>query len=136
MSTRATYQFVDKHSDFTVFKHHDGYPEGGLQWIARALKYAWPLPRFEADEFAASFVAANKPRGGGGDIRLTTSKDVHGDTEYHYVVTRVDGKIHVQVNDLILGSGNKDRKLNLISEGFLDDLLDKYAPGREWIKEV
>jgi hypothetical protein len=44
----------------TIYKHSDGYPEGAVCWITRALEFAWPLPRFEADEFAAAFVAANK----------------------------------------------------------------------------
>ena len=41
----------------TVYKHSDG----AVCWINKALEHAWPLPRFEADEFAAAFVAANKP---------------------------------------------------------------------------
>ena len=46
----------------TVYKHSDGYPYGAVCWITKALEHAWPLPRFEADEFAAAFVvAANKP---------------------------------------------------------------------------
>ena len=62
MSTRACYRFIDpKTSDVvTVYKHHDGYPEGAVCWITKAIEYAWRLPRFEADEFAAAFVAANK----------------------------------------------------------------------------
>jgi len=33
-----------------------------VQWIESALEFAWKLPRYEADEFAAAFVAANKSR--------------------------------------------------------------------------
>jgi hypothetical protein len=43
------------------YKHSDGYPDGAVCWITKALEHAWPLPRFAADEFAAAFVAANKP---------------------------------------------------------------------------
>jgi len=62
MSTRAMYTFIDPESKEThhVYKHYDGYPKGAARWIKAALAYAWPLPRFEADEFAAAFVAANK----------------------------------------------------------------------------
>jgi hypothetical protein len=62
MSTRACYRFVDPASSevVTIYKHHDGYPEGAVCWITKALDYAWRLARFEADEFAAAFVAANK----------------------------------------------------------------------------
>ncbi len=44
----------------TVYKHRDGYPSGAAQAIEAALPCAWPLPRFEPDEFAAAFVRANK----------------------------------------------------------------------------
>jgi hypothetical protein len=60
MSTRACYTFKDKHNTIHVYKHNDGYPTGAAEHIARALPYAWPLPRFEAVDFAAAFVAANK----------------------------------------------------------------------------
>jgi hypothetical protein len=44
----------------TVYKHRDGYPSGAAQAIEAALPHAWPLPRFEPDEFAAAFVRGNK----------------------------------------------------------------------------
>jgi hypothetical protein len=66
VSTRACYRFIPDNgpNDFpgvvTVYKHHDGYPSGAAKAIEAALDCAWQLPRFEADEFAAAFVAANK----------------------------------------------------------------------------
>jgi hypothetical protein len=64
MGTRACYRFIDRPGEgaevITIYKHSDGYPEGAVCWITKALDFAWPLPRFEADEFAAAFVAANK----------------------------------------------------------------------------
>lgn len=65
MSTRGCYRFIDgdNQGPYTVYKHSDNYPwgqYGGVAAIAAALPYAWPLPRFEADEFAAGFVSANK----------------------------------------------------------------------------
>lgn len=66
MSTRACYRFIPEQgpNDFpgvvTVYKHQDGYPSGAAKAIEAALSYAWPLPRFEADEFAAAFVRGNK----------------------------------------------------------------------------
>jgi hypothetical protein len=66
MSTRACYRFFplngpnDWPGVVTVFKHSDGYPTGAAQAIEAALPHAWPLPRFEPDEFAAGFVRANK----------------------------------------------------------------------------
>ena len=70
MGTRAVYFFYDEEcrtgGDFYgVYKHYDGYPSGAASHIEAAKEYAWQLPRFEADEFAAAFVAANKnPKGG------------------------------------------------------------------------
>src|SRR6266446_9860173 len=66
MSTRACYRFFplngpnDWPGVVTVYRHHDGYPSGAAQAIEAALPYAWPLPRFEPDEFAAAFVRGNK----------------------------------------------------------------------------
>lgn len=96
MSTRATYEFKDERGSHVVYKHWDGYPEGAREFISNALPYAWPLPRFEADEFAAAFIAGNKVKGRGGDLRLTAGRDRHGDTEYHYVVTLGVNGLHVE----------------------------------------
>ncbi len=61
MSTRALYTFRDfDGEEHHVYKHHDGYPTGAAEALANALPYAWKLPRYEADEFAAAFVAGNK----------------------------------------------------------------------------
>jgi hypothetical protein len=51
------------------------------------LDLAWPAGRFEADEFGAAFVAANKTCPG--DIRLMPScepDEFPADIEYHYQV--------------------------------------------------
>lgn len=69
MSTRAIYRFYDENNHFAVYKHYDGHPVDSAMYFFKALQYAWSLPRYEADEMAAAFVAANKGMGGG-DIRL------------------------------------------------------------------
>src|SRR5260370_41504845 len=42
MSTRACYRFIDPDSTdpevVTVYKHSDGYPEGAVCWITKALE--------------------------------------------------------------------------------------------------
>jgi len=97
MSTRALYTFkANPHSEFeqdwNVYKHHDGYPSGAADAITAALKKAWELPRYESDEFAAAFIAANKPSNGGG-VRLMPQGDPlevaqkHcADIEYRYEI--------------------------------------------------
>ena len=115
MSTRATYTFIDSYDTFHVYKHHDGYPSGAAKFIANAMLNAWSLPRYEADEFAAAFIAANKD--GGGGIRMLHSGHWFvvspGDIEYRYEVRcGRDGELLVtcyKINndsDLLLYSGD------------------------------
>jgi hypothetical protein len=105
MSTRACYRFIPENGPndwpgvITVYKHHDGYPSGAAEAIENALAVAWPLPRYEADEFAAAFVAANKQPGGGVRLVPFEGLDAHkrfaSDTEYLYDIRCVGGKIQV-----------------------------------------
>jgi hypothetical protein len=66
MSTRACYRFFPNNGPndwpgvVTVYRHNDGYPSGAAKAIEAALPHAWPLPRFEPDEFAAASVRGNK----------------------------------------------------------------------------
>lgn len=85
MSTRAVYCFKDlgTENEFMVYSHYDNYPTGALIQLNNAFKFAWRLPRFEADEFAAAFVAGNKKEGG--MIRLMNiTDDLPSDIEYVY----------------------------------------------------
>lgn len=103
MSTRGFYVFFDgergrfKLGDLNVYRHCDNYPSGAAEALNAAMAKAWELPRFEADEFAAAFIAANKDVAGG--LRCFPSgpwQDVApGDVEYIYFVTARSGKIHV-----------------------------------------
>lgn len=102
MSTNAVYFFDDTFKNdrgttniCAVYKHYDNYPEGAASHIEAAKDYAWKLPRFEADEFASAFVAANKNKDGG-EIRLvplfehTSRLHVMEDNkwcEYYYDIT-------------------------------------------------
>lgn len=61
MSTRGLYTIKGEDGDFNVYKHHDGYPSGAAHTIKMAIEwFAWKLPRYESDAFAASFIAAGK----------------------------------------------------------------------------
>ena len=106
MSTRGLYTFTDSEGDsFTVFKHWDNYPSGAYNFIQKALTKAWDLPRFEADEFAASFIAANK-KDGGGDLRLTNEATTNADVlgiEFIYTITSEGGALKVITRDLWQG---------------------------------
>jgi hypothetical protein len=97
MSTRAVYTFIDRDGDsYSVYKHCDGYPEGAAAFIGNAKKLAWELPRFEANEFAAAFIAANKESQG--DIYLTKSHECHRDLSFRYEIKQLkedDTDLHV-----------------------------------------
>lgn len=96
MGTRAVITFVDEDNTFHVYKHWDGNPEHIMGCIEATKPFAWELPRFEADEFAAAFVAANKEKGGG-DIRLTHTYENHCDLEFRYEVRAIDGGLEVRI---------------------------------------
>lgn len=100
MSTRAMYTFQDERTTVHVYKHFDGYPSGAHEFITNAMPYAWDLPRFEADDFAAAFVAANKTQGGG-NVRLCGTAiqepwQFSSDSEYWYVITCPNGELHIE----------------------------------------
>jgi hypothetical protein len=63
MSTRGLITFVGETGSDTwnVYKHHDMYPKGAAHTLRATLKhFSWMPPRYESDEFAASFIAAAK----------------------------------------------------------------------------
>jgi len=105
MSTNALIYIVEpsdtidgSETIYAIYKHWDGYPSGVQSMIEDALKIAWPLPRFEANEFAASFVAANKK--GSGDVRLVNPDDARNTWfNYVYVIRHMEGsdKLNVTV---------------------------------------
>lgn len=106
MGTRCAVTFIDEDSEFSIYKHWDGYPDNILKLIAKSLKFAWELPRFEADEFAAAFVSAAKEKGGG-DVRLTTSWKRHADLEFVYEVKPGSEGLAVSVFSA-LGKGKRE----------------------------
>jgi hypothetical protein len=140
MSTRACYTFLDTFSrgetrSFHVYKHHDGYPyaqchtgeeAGALVWIRNALIYAWELPRFEADEFAASFIVANKGNSGG--VRLVHTEhpwQFSGDSAYWYVVDKRENVPDLYVEVFEVDWWDAEPNNTLIMEGELHHLIEK-----------
>lgn len=113
MSTRCTLTVRDRpgaNQTYSVYRHSDGYPDtehGVIHTLRAALSYAWLLPRFEADDFAAAIIATWKQPatrhsatyvGQGGNIRMTEGRDAHGDTEYHYeLMPDAKGRVKITV---------------------------------------
>ena len=98
MSTNALIYITDGEKTYAIYKHWDGHPQGVQPMIERALGLAWKLPRFEADEFAASFIAANKT--GSGDVRLVNPDESSATWfDFVYVIRHMEGsdKLNVTV---------------------------------------
>lgn len=134
MSTRATFAFRDRYGTHTVYVHSDGYPSHAQTMLEAALTHAWALPRFEADEFAAAFVAANKTLSGhpcAGGIRLAKRWQDFADTRYHYLVT-VDkhGLLQVQMHR-IDGSFTGTRTLRKLGRATRLSSMTQYAAALE-----
>lgn len=114
MSTRGLYNFGE---GINVYVHSDNYPSGARDKITNALHLAWDLPRFEPDEFAAAFVAGNKPHGGGVRLmptgRATAIAKKHcADVEYIYVIRAVDTVLYATVyNCLGMWTGKDPEKI-------------------------
>lgn len=105
MSTRGCYVFQDAQAKgaYVVYKHCDNYPSGGIAALVAARAFAWELPRFEADEAAASFVAANKKDAG--NVRLcgfgSWQELAPVDIEYLYIVRQDASGVTVQCLDVL-----------------------------------
>lgn len=137
MGTRAMITFTDGNKtggtadNFNVCKHWDGYPRGILPLLKAAQDYAWPLPRFEADDFAAAFVCATKAlvKDRGGDTRLLPSGSPHkvapGDIEYRYVVREAMGDLIVDVYTTNFFDYN-NKSEELVFSGKLEVALETY----------
>jgi len=96
MGTRAIYTFEDATDERHIFVHYDGYPVGAAgyfkQWLDAGV--TWTIPRFEADEAAAGFVAAIKT--GAGNVRIAGARFNHTDVEFGYRVFMRGDTLHVQ----------------------------------------
>ena len=147
MGTRAIYIFEDEkeytwceHEEVYVYKHYDNYPQGAVDFIENAKEFAWELPRFEADEFAASFVAANKDRRGGG-IRLVNALFKDRDEmleanhwcDYHYVISKHNSQdLWIEIwesrydDDYHLREGSGGVRWVLIDELTHTEMKEKY----------
>jgi hypothetical protein len=107
MSTRCVVTVFEDDESYAIYRHSDGYPDGEhgvIAMLERVLPFAWPLPRFEAADFAAAIVVAWK--GGGGDIYLTPRADNHGDLAYRYEIRRSEHDSHLLVTVLTVDSAD------------------------------
>ena len=98
MSTRAVYTFKNisewDNSEVHIYKHHDGYPIGGLTWIKQAYLYYREnhktLKNLEnRDALVTSFLLSiNEDEGDKyGGCNITEHHKKHGDLEYRYEIS-------------------------------------------------
>jgi hypothetical protein len=147
MSTRGLYTIIDadikaapatqtryglrpavkarKGDAWNLYIHGDGYPTGAADYVKRAMAYAWDLPRFEADEFAAALCAAAKEHmpanrikypsaGGGGNARfmpqgkpMAVAGKHCADIEYRYEIRASGVKAYSVSIDWDTGKGKE-----------------------------
>lgn len=96
MGTRAVISFHDTNGgEFNVYQHWDGDPETVIANIMGtfSVQMCWEWPRWEADEFAAAYIAANKS--GSGNLRIARSIAEHGDLAYSYIVRQAGERLVV-----------------------------------------
>lgn len=86
MGTQAVYTFFDEKFEYHIYGNFDGYPTGAYDKLIKMIPFAWPLPRFEANDIAAAFIAGNKQSGG--NIFLTKHWNEHGYLNYRYEITK------------------------------------------------
>ena len=132
MGTRAIYTFKGFGETYHIYKHYDGHPSGAAHWLGNALSVAWPLPRYEPDEFAAAFVAGNKTSAG--DVRIARSRIAAADVEFGYTVYPLESKKqakdypYLRASDLMIDVVSTDywdgkRKETLIWRGLLTEFI-------------
>ena len=96
MSTRAVYTFKNisdwDNSEIHIYKHHDGYPTGGLTWIKQAYLYyrenQKTLKHLEnRDALVTSFLLSINEGEKYGGCSITEHHERHGDLEYRYEIS-------------------------------------------------
>jgi len=125
MGTRAIYTFEDATDERHIFVHYDGYPKGAAayfkQWLDAGV--SWTIPRFEADEAAAGFVAAIKT--GAGNVRIAGARFSYSDVEFGYRLFMRGDALHVQCATFVFWGAAPAE--NIIFDGPMTEFLDKAA---------
>jgi len=129
MSTRAIYSFRDQTDTYHIYVHYDGYPSGAATYFKRWLDsgLSWTLPRFEADEAAAGFVAAIKT--GEGSVRIAKSRTDMVDVEYGYRIYQDND------NRLCVQCVTANYWDSLYEEVIFDGEMDTFIMNAEQIEE-
>lgn len=95
MGINAVVTFIDANNVCDVYVHGNAYPENINQMIENAKEYAFKFPRFEASDFAAAFIAANKTKGGGNIYFGDEDMEV----DYSYTVSVRQNKFRIDFEE-------------------------------------
>jgi len=128
MSTRATYTFkatteydhnIEYDHDIHIYKHHDGYPQGGLNFIRNALQGPRAFNRYEdarltRDQVVLNFFSCNNYE----SISFTSHYKAHADLEYRYEIKKT-GKDQLDLDNWTI----KVYKLEFGDEKFQNEKL-------------
>ena len=118
MSTRAVYTFISKNDwglkEVHIYKHHDGYPTGAIEFIDNATRGYASTDIPQRDTLVANFIIENRVHG---LIEITSHWKHHGDLEYRY---EIEEDLTIRIFELSFDSGD----WSLRYEGHLDKFKD------------
>ena len=142
MSTRAVYDFIDNgkwaHKSVSIYKHHDGYPNGAIGFILKATEIHVPI----GDEFTnyrddtnirdrlvVGFFVNNV---GSGMMEITRGHKFHGDLEYRYEI--IGSNEHPFKHEIKIFErdyySDDETPSKLIFDGTLKEAIDQYLENR------
>ena len=135
MSTRAVYEFHNLNSKYDnsvvgVYKHHDGYPEGGSYFIkkAKALydsgvfngSYEHKNDFTDRDGMVVAFMTHSANSGS----KSFGTAESHPDIEFLY---KIYGNERVEIWNVRSWEGEP----NVVFDGSIDDAYDKFSVKKE-----
>lgn len=135
MSTRAVYEFHKLNSKYdnsvvSVYKHHDGYPEGGSYFINNAKKrydsgvfngsYKYGKDLIDRDGMVVAFMTHSE---NGGSKSFGTAEK-HPDIEFLY---KIYGNERVEIWNVRSWEGEP----NVVFDGSIDDAYEKFSVKKE-----
>ena len=149
MSTRAVYTFKNisdwDNSEIHIYKHHDGYPTGGLTWIKQAYLYyrenQKTLKHLEnRDALVTSFLLSINEGEKYGGCSITEHHERHGDLEYRYEISTLknfkDSPIATNMSIRIYSIASWEGDKGLIFGGSLAQAIAEFGTLEEaeaWI---
>jgi hypothetical protein len=128
MATRATYTFLfaphrKLGNTVTFYIHYDGYPSGAACYFKSMLENLRlkneGIDRELRGGSAEAFVRANKL------AELTTDPTLHGDTQYHYKLQKVDSVLQVTAYEI-----DHESELHQFFSGPVSEFIERFEEGR------